>query len=337
MIAIHYQPGNNFSEYWKAYLDESKITYKIVDAYASDIIQQLDGCKYFLWHINNLNHRDQIFARFLMNAAENNRIKIFPDFNSNWHFDDKIAQKYLFETLNLPLAKTYVFYDKSKAIEWVNSTTFPKVFKLRRGSGSKGVLLAKTKDDALRLINQAFGKGFKTISPWFLFKERIRKYKAGKDTLFGISKAFVRLFIGTEYINMSNREKGYVYFQEFIPKNNFDIRVIVIGDRAFGIKRMNRKGDFRASGSGHIIYDKNQIDSKCIELAFTANSKLKMQCAALDFVYNSSGNPLIVEVSYGYNPAVYRVCEGWWDSDLNWYDQTIQPEQWMLQDLMKNE
>lgn len=337
MIAIHYQPGNNFSEYWKGYLDQANITYKIVNAYDSDIIQQLQGCTFFLWHINNLNHRDQIFAKYLMNAVEKMGINIFPDFNTNWHFDDKVAQKYLFEALDLPLVKTYVFYDKKEATLWAKNTTFPKVFKLRRGSGSKGVMLAKTQNEALKLINTAFGKGFKTISPWFLFQERIRKFKSGNESLTGILKGFVRLFIGTEYINMSNREKGYVYFQDFIPKNDFDIRVIVIGHRAFGIKRMNRKGDFRASGSGHIIYDRNQIDIKCIELAFEANKKLKMQCAALDFVYDEKGKPLIVEVSFGYNPMGYRTCEGWWDEDLNWHNEVIQPEQWMLQDLLKSE
>jgi glutathione synthase/RimK-type ligase-like ATP-grasp enzyme len=52
-----------------------------------------------------------------------------------------------------------------------------------------------------------------------------------------------------------NPEKNYVYFQDFIPQNDFDIRIIVIGKRAFAIKRMVRKGDFRASGSGNIKYD----------------------------------------------------------------------------------
>ena len=151
MIAIHYQPGNNFSEYWKGYLDQSNIAYKIVNAYDSDIIQQLQGCTFFLWHINNLNHRDQIFAKYLMNAVEKIGINIFPDFNTNWHFDDKVAQKYLFEALDLPLVKTYVFYDKKEATLWAKNTTFPKVFKLRRGSGSKGVMLAKTQIGLIRI------------------------------------------------------------------------------------------------------------------------------------------------------------------------------------------
>ena len=37
------------------------------------------------------------------------------------------------------------------------------------------------------------------------------------------------------------------------------VRVIVINDKAFAIKRMVRKNDFRASGSGIIEYDKENL------------------------------------------------------------------------------
>lgn len=98
MIAVHYQPGNNFSEYWKAYLDEKNIPYITVDAYSTDIVYKLKGVKYFLWHINNLNYRDQLFAKHLLNVIEGQGVRVFPNYNTNWHFDDKVAQKYLFES-----------------------------------------------------------------------------------------------------------------------------------------------------------------------------------------------------------------------------------------------
>ena len=47
--------------------------------------------------------------------------------------------------------------------------------------------------------------------------------------------------------------KDYVYFQKFLPNNKYDIRIVVIGDRAFGFIRYNRENDFRASGSGKRI------------------------------------------------------------------------------------
>src|SRR5690606_24051697 len=92
--------------------------------------------------------------------------------------------------------------------------------------------------------------------------------------------------------NMFPAEKGYVYLQKFLPDNNFDTRIIVAGNKAFGIRRFNRKNDFRASGSGKIDFAANQIDTHMVEIAFKVTEDLKAQCLAFDFVYEDS-NPKI--------------------------------------------
>ena len=132
-------------------------------------------------------------------------------------------------------------------------------------------------------------------------------------------------------------EKGYVYFQEFIPDNKFDIRVVVIGDKAFALKRMTRKNDFRASGSGNIVYDKNQIDERCIKTSFEVNEKIKSQSIAFDYVFDKNNNPLIVEISYGYSAPAYDICEGYWTRDLQWHEGThFDFCGWMVENLINN-
>ena len=96
----------------------------------------------------------------------------------------------------------------------------------------------------------------------------------------------------------------------------FDIRVIVIGDRAFALKRMVRKGDFRASGSGEMKFEKEEFDERCIEISFKTSKKLNAQCLAYDFVFDSQNNPLIVEISYGFSIEAYDACPGYWDNKL---------------------
>src|SRR5690606_17880321 len=54
-------------------------------------------------------------------------------------------------------------------------------------------------------------------------------------------------------------EKGYVYFQEFIPDNKEDLRIGITKDHIWGVKRKVRKNDFRASGSGMIHYDQSDV------------------------------------------------------------------------------
>ena len=100
--------------------------------------------------------------------------KVFPDFNTMWHFDDKVGQKYLLEIIGAPLVPTWVFYDKHEALSWVDKTDFPKVFKLRGGAGSANVQLAHTKREAVKLIRKAFGRGFSQYNALGNLKERIR-------------------------------------------------------------------------------------------------------------------------------------------------------------------
>lgn len=106
----------------------------------------------------------------------------------------------------------------------------------------------------------------------------------------------------------------------YIPNNRFDIRVIVIGDKAFAIKRLCRDNDFRASGSGMILYAKTEIPVRCVEKSFEAAKKLGTQCVGFDWVFDSNGNPLIVEISYGFMAKGYFTCEGYWTSDMQWHE-----------------
>jgi len=332
-IAIHHRPGS-FSDRWIEYCKENNIPYKIVNAYDTDIVQQVDDCTAFMWHHTQCDYRDKLFAKQLIYSLEAKGLKVFPDFHTTWHFDDKVGQKYLLEAVGAPLVPSYVFYDKKEAIEWVNQTTFPKVFKLRGGAGSANVQLVPTKKDAIRLVNKAFGKGFPQFNRRGNLKERIRKYKEGKDTLWGVCKGIGRLFIATELAKMVGPEKGYVYFQDFIPNNAYDIRIVIVSDKAFGIKRLVRKNDFRASGSGNIIYHKIDIDERCVKIAFEVNEKIKSQSIAFDFIFDAEHNPLITEISYGFAAEGYDPCEGYWDKDLTWHEGSFNPYGWMVQILL---
>jgi glutathione synthase/RimK-type ligase-like ATP-grasp enzyme len=335
-IAIHNTKSEGFFDnYWINYCKKNNIEFKLVNAYDSNIVDQVKDCTAFMWHHSNYDYRDALFAKQLLYSLEQKGMKVFPDFNTTWHFDDKVGQKYLLEAIGAPLVTSYVFYTKKEALEWINNTTFPKVFKLRGGSGSSNVKLARTKSQAKKLTNIAFGRGFSQFDRWNHLKFRYANFKSGKESFIAVLKGIARLFITTNYSNNFQREKGYIYFQEFISNNSFDIRVVVVGDKAFALKRLVRKGDFRASGGGNIIYDKNQIDERCVRIAFEVNEKIKSQSIAYDFVFDKDYNPLIVEISYGYTAPAYDKCEGYWDRDLNWYEgENFDFCGWMIENLI---
>lgn len=336
-IAIHDSKEKHFfSDRWIEYCSRNNIPFKVVNAYDNDIINQLNDCDIFMWHHSNYDYRDALFAKQLIYSLETIGIKVFPDFNTTWHFDDKVGQKYLLEAIDAPLVPSYVFYNKKDARKWIESTSFPKVFKLRGGSGSSNVQLVENKHKAKKLIKKAFGKGFSQFDKFNHLKFRYKNFKSGKESFVGVLKGIVRLFIGNKYSNMVPREKGYVYFQDFIPNNKFDIRVIVVGEKAFALKRLVRKNDFRASGGGNLIYNKSEIDERCIQISFNVNEKLKCQSLAYDFVFDENNNPLIVEISYGFDVKAYDPCPGYWDSSLNWHEGKFNPQEWIIENILES-
>ncbi|MDF1576037.1 MAG: hypothetical protein P1P86_12690 [Bacteroidales bacterium] len=332
MIGIHSLKGS-FSDRWIAFCKLHNIAHKLVDCYGSDIIDQLADCDALMWHFNHKGTKESKFAKQLLYAVESSGKRVFPDSRTVWHFDDKVGQKYLLEAFNIPLAPAVVFYDKKEALNWAREAEFPKVFKLRTGAGSANVKLVRSERRAKRLIKKAFGRGFKQYEGWSNLQERIRKYRIGKAKTWDVIKGVIRLFHTTEYARLTGNEMGYVYFQDFIPGNEYDIRVVVVGDKAFAIKRLVRENDFRASGSGYLLYEKEHFDEDTIRLAFDISSRLKVQCMAYDFIFQD-GKPLIVEISFGFTKEGYDLCTGYWDQDVVWHAGKFNPYGWMVEDLI---
>jgi hypothetical protein len=157
----------------------------------------------------------------------------------------------------------------------------------------------------------------------------------GNSNLLDVFEGLIRFFILPPFANIKGRERGYVYFQEYIPLNSFDIRIVVIGDKAFAIKRMVRRNDFRASGSGMILYEKEHFKPDTVQLAFVLAGRLKTQSAAFDFIYKGD-QAYVIEVSFGFIKEGYDLCQGYWTEDLCWHEGPFNPYGWMVEDLIKH-
>lgn len=340
MIAIHHRE-NSFSEEWIKYCDSHGIQYKLVNCFESDIIDHLKDCKGLMWHWVQWDAKAILFARQLTLSLEKMGVKVFPDIETCWHFDDKVGQKYLLEAIEAPLVDSFVFYDREKAQYWAEKTTYPKVFKLRGGAGALNVQLVKGKTQANRLIRKAFNSGFSHTNNFEKVKDRWGKLSREKNwsSVYALIRgigllAWPRLDLNHK---LRKKEKGYIYFQEFIPGNDSDIRVIVIGDKAFAIKRMVRENDFKASGSGLIEYKRSEIPIECVKISFEINQKLNAQCVAFDFIKHGS-NYEIVEMSFSFSRDAYRACPGYWDSRLNWHEEKEEliPEHFMVEKFIQS-
>lgn len=334
-IAIHERSGS-FSDRWLEFVKIHNIPHKLVDCYSSDIVEQMKDCDGLMWHWAHNDYKAEIFARQLTLSLESIGKTVFPNSNTCWHYNDKIGQKYLLESIGAPLARSYVFYDMKTALTWAKETIYPKVFKLRRGASSENVKLVKNHKTAQKFIKQSFSKGFKIKDRVQFLKERLWHFKRDKTiiSLLNISKGLARLFIPKEVEKKFPKERHYSYFQDFVDGNKYDIRVVVIGDRAIAFKRIVREGDFRASGSGKIIHDSREIPVNCIKEAFKISEKLKTQCLAYDFLLKHK-KPCLIEMSYGFLSSAINECSGFWDKSLSWKSGEVVCEDFMIEDFLR--
>jgi glutathione synthase/RimK-type ligase-like ATP-grasp enzyme len=336
LIAIYHKP-DGFSDRWIEYCGEHAIRYKLVDCRASGIIRELAGVDGLLWNWNQESPEDQLIAGHVLTAAEQMGIKTYPDFPTRWHFDDKIAQKYLLEAIQAPLVPSYVFVEREAAMQWIEGATFPKVSKLRCGAGSCNVALVKTRQEAARLCRQMFGRGRPAAPAGYFYdvRRKIRQTRDLRHFLEKLKRMPDSLRHAHHIRHLQPVQRGYVYFQDFLPNNAFDNRVTVVGGRAFAFLRMNRPGDFRASGSGEFIYDQAKIDLRCVRLALDTAKRLATQSLSFDFLLDENGAPAIAEISYTTNArfAAYN-CPGYWDEDLHLNEGHFWMQDFILQDFL---
>ncbi len=332
-IGIHHQKGS-YSNGWISYCEEKEISYKIVNAYSSDIVKKLADCDAFMWHHHQARPKDVLFAKQLLFSLEQAGKIVYPDWKTGWHFDDKLGQKYLLEAMQLPLIPSYVFFSKSDALEWVNNYSFPAVFKLRGGASSYNVWLVKDKIKAKSIIKKAFGRGFRQFDPKVSLRENFKKFKSGKGSILKVLKSFSFFILPYKIEKSKGKEKGYSYFQEFIPDCKYDIRVQLIGDKCYAMTRNVRENDFRASGGGKIDYDGSKVPPAAIKLTFEVASILKMQSIAIDLL-PWKDNYLIAEISYAFAIDEGELDFGYYDKNLKWHKGVINPFGWMVDDIIQ--
>ncbi len=343
-VAIHpddYRFGGPPEKYdaasprWAQLLESAGHDVKWVDVRAADILDQLAGCDGFMWRWAHFRGMGRIARRLLPVIERELGLLVYPDQSTCWHYDDKLAQAYLLEAAELPIPRTWIWFDANAAGNWVKTATYPLVLKLASGASSSNVRLLHDDLEAGVWIDRLFKcqvtnlteEQFQPLN----FRDRIR---AAAEML----KSGGRSFLGNDGLEP---QSGYVLFQEFLPDNPFDTRVTVIGNRAFAFRRFNRAGDFRASGSGKIDWDPNATDQRFVKLAFEAARRLKIQSGAIDGLYRN-GECVIGEISYTYALwAVYR-CPGHWRLDrdakperLTWVPGQMRPEDAQVADFLQ--
>ncbi|MFH1114223.1 MAG: hypothetical protein V1792_09905 [Pseudomonadota bacterium] len=323
-----------FNRSYETILEFNKIPHCRLNVSDRDFWKKIASLTLFIMRaINQDSHH--LIGRDLLPVVESHYgINCYPDQKTYWHYDDKVKQFLLMKTYGFPMTQCFVFYERDKALDWMAGCNLPKVFKLRAGAGSNNVILIRKRREGYRLINKMFGKGLQENR--LLFRGSVRHDHFNiLNELHRIGGNMYRWFSKIDTDPHWAIHKNYALFQKFLPNNNCDTRITVIGNRAFGFRRMNREIDFRASGSGRLDYDVKNIDLRCVEIAHQVSAQCEFQSMAYDFLCNEDGNPEFCEISYDYlSEPIYR-CPGYWDRRLNWHQGNWRPELLHLQDCLK--
>lgn len=331
-IGIHHT-SNSYSKGWIEYCESNNIDYKIVNAYSSSIIEDVKDCNVFMWHFQHFNPKDYLIAKSIMAALNEIKIISYPDIRTCWSFDDKLAQKYQLEALGLPLINTYVFFDKNEALEWAKNTSYPKVFKLRGGASGSNVFLVKDENEAKKLIKKSFSIGFRQYNPIKIIRDSINWSDGLVYTTKILVKNLIHLIYPYKIEFVKCRERGYVYFQEYIPEYKYDIRIQFVGNKCYAIKRYLQEGDFRVTRSSDCDFSGVGVSKDVIEFGFSIAKKLKMQTLAIDLI-PFRNTFLLTEISYAFE--IYKgECEhGYWNENLDWIPGKFNPYGWMVDQLI---
>jgi glutathione synthase/RimK-type ligase-like ATP-grasp enzyme len=308
-----------------------------VDVYKPDILEQLRECDGFMWRWGHMDGMSRIARRLLPVIERELGLVVYPDQNTCWHYDDKIAQFYLLNAAGIPIPPTTIWFDRQGAHEWAETAEYPLVLKLSSGADSSNVRLVKDKREAQWWIDRFFDTWVADLQlkkpPKMALNERFttagRTLVRGRVPNKGIAdKGF-------------DLHAGYVYLQAFLPGNPHDTRVTIIGNRAFGFRRFNRVNDFRASGSGLRDYDPENIDTAFVRLGFKTAQAISSQSCAIDGLYCEK-KPVVDEISYTYSSWAVEACPGHWelsgepeDGDLRWVPGHMRPEDAQIADFIK--
>ena len=241
------------------FLENNNFSYEFFDLHAPDWIEKAAEFDVFVGILSSERyHLEEMHKKFFILEKYLGK-KCFPSFEHILIYENKTLEAYISEVKGIPFATAHIFNNKKDALDSLDKLKFPIVSKIDPGSGSTGVELVHNQKQAHRIIEKVFSsRGRATYTLYF-------------------------------------RQKNYIYFQDFIPNDGFDIRVIIVSNWAFGYYRKVPEGDFRASGMN--LVEKRELPQEAVLIAWNANKIINSPLLVVDMVHGLDGQYHVIEFS----------------------------------------
>lgn len=199
--------------------EECGVEWIMLDLFSDDWIEQIEksGVDGILVREKaNFAEYKAMYDERLWTITQYLHIPIYPSWHELYLYENKRMYSYFFETHDVPTPNTHVFYDKKSAIDYCKSANYPLVFKTNGGSAGSGVRIAKKKREAVRWVENVFGR----IDPHLTLGKCMWTKVGG--------------FLPVPKIGMSQRH--YAIIQEYLDVGT-EWRIIKIGGTYAGYQR----------------------------------------------------------------------------------------------------
>lgn len=260
---------------YERFLRNNNIKHAVLNLFRSDWLEQCKDIDIIVVAYNSEPSRLHELQSKIYILESFHGKTCYPSSSDLWSYEDKIRLYYLMREYDVPCVNTFISHDYQESLQFIKTSRYPLVSKIRTGSGSRGVELVHNYFQAKSIIEKNFGLGRKALWTYHF-------------------------------------EKDYVYFQDYIKDASYDLRIIIIGDVLLGYRRKMKGKDFRASGTG-LLQDRSLIPIDAIEIAIYLKKKWNTTILAVDFVDTEhSQKHLVIEasISFGLDYPEYFELDG---------------------------
>lgn len=219
----------------KHYIDACealKVDYEIIDVLSKDWIDKIQTsvCNGFLCRPPcDFQERKSIYDEKIYFINKFLKKPIYPSFDEQFIYENKRNMASFLQIMDFPHPNTNVFARKEDALQYIESCTYPIVFKSNVGASATGVTIVRNKKHAKKIILSVFGRFNSLLTFGKILFLKSNKLHGLKFPAFGAT------------------QKHYVIIQDY-HKIKWEWRIIKIGDSYFGHQKL-LNGEF-ASGSG---------------------------------------------------------------------------------------
>ncbi|MCX7928407.1 MAG: ATP-grasp domain-containing protein [Patescibacteria group bacterium] len=195
-------------------------------------------------------------------------VKVFDNNLLNHKYSiNKLTDFIKLATYNIPMPKTYHVSYFSMYEEVVNNVGYPAIIKLTKTGRGKGIYKVASKEEL-----DLFIKERESLIDSLGLDPNEKEFKLKKE-----AERFV--------------------IQEFIPYIH-DLRILVIGEKVYCMKRIPKEGDFRANFSLGGSVELFAPDQKDIDLARKALDAVGLTIGGVDILITQDGRRYVLEANH---------------------------------------